>query len=364
MAELRRFSRDALVVCSCGGKEYTARDVIDAALFRGELDSIWREFLCNIRAGKRANELELELDEDAIDEMAELFRYEHDLITAEETERWLEDRGLTLEEFSDYFTRRYWRANAEEKISPEDLDLVLASDELRQLFTTELIFDGKLDELTRQLIWRLAAVAANGEAAIDPKEIAMERERFADRMKIKPSELGNWLDSIGRDEQWLQDTSAMEALFRRTCETILIPDARKKQLAMLRMPLTRFQAEVIEVDSLDAAREALLCIREDGMSMEEVAGDARYPYRQITFRHEEVPPDWQQKFWSVGAGGLLEPLPRGESFELYRITSKNEPNLSETIVQERIDERLLERHFSALARDHVQVRLQGVGSME
>jgi hypothetical protein len=31
--------------------------------------------------------------------------------------------------------------------------------------------------------------------------------------------------------------------------------------------LTRFEMETIELDSLDAAREALLCVREDGMSM-------------------------------------------------------------------------------------------------
>ena len=134
---------------------------------------------------------------------------------------------------------------------------------------------------------------------------------------------------------------------------------------MLRMPLTRFEAEVIEVESLDAAREALLCVREDGMSMQEVAGEARYPYRRITFRHEDVPPNLQQKFWSVGAGDLLEPLPRGEDgFELYRITNKSEPDLSDIIVQERIDERLLEQHFSGLVRDHIDVPMQSALSMQ
>src|SRR6202030_1654460 len=135
MAEIPSVSCDDLVVCVCNGKQYKARDVIDAALFRGELESIWKDFLCKINAEKRAKELELEPDDDAIDEMAEMFRYEYDLITAEETERWLEARGLTLEEFTDYFARRYWRTNIGEKISPEDLDLASASDDLRQLFT-------------------------------------------------------------------------------------------------------------------------------------------------------------------------------------------------------------------------------------
>jgi hypothetical protein len=362
MADIQPISRDRLIVCVCRDREYSARDAIDAALFRGELKSVWKEFLCSIKAAERAKELDLEPDDDAISEMAESFRYEHDLITAEETERWLQDRGLTLEDFSDYFARRYWRKSLGEKISATGTDLVSAPDELRQLFTTELIFAGELDRLTKQLTWRLAALAAKKQEDIDPQQIAAEYRRFLDRNEIQASKLSEWLDQIGRDAQWLEEILAMEAAYRRDYESVLTVEVRNKQLAMLRMPMTRFEAEMIQVESLDAAREALFCIREDGMSMEDVAVEARYPYRRITFRHEDLPPEWQQSFWSVGAGGLLEPLPRGEGFELYRITRKSEPDLSDKIVQERIDQRLLEQHFSALAREHVQKRLQVVSA--
>src|SRR2546430_332427 len=180
MAEIQPVSRDALVVCACRGREYKARDAIDAALFRGELESVWKEFLCKIGAEARAKELDLELDEDAIDEMAELFRYEHDLITAEETELWLEQRGLTLEDFSDYFALRYW-GTAVESISPPDVDLVSAPTELRDLFMVELIIAGELDLLIKKLMWRLAAFAANEAQDVDAKEIAAEQQRVLDR---------------------------------------------------------------------------------------------------------------------------------------------------------------------------------------
>ena len=363
MAEIQPVSRDGLVVCACRGREYKARDAIDAALFRGELESIWEEFLCKINAEARAKELELELDEDAIDGMAELFRYEHDLITAEETERWLEQRGLTLEDFSDYFALCYWRT-AIENISPEDVDLVSAPVELRDFFTVELIFAGELDLLSKQLMWRLAAFDANEAHDVDAKEIAAEQKRFLDRFELKPSKLGAWLGRIGRDEEWLKETLVLEVAYRAVCETVLNPQARKKQLAVLRMPMTRFEAEVIEVESLDAAREALLCIKQDGVTMEEVSAEARYPYRRITFRHEDVPPELQQKFWSVSAGDVLDPLRRGDGFELYRITQKSEPDLTDSIVQERIDDRLLEQHFAQLVRDHVEARLQAATATE
>src|SRR5689334_1917302 len=97
-----------LVVCACGEREYTARDAIDAAMFRGELDAKWKKFLNRVAAESRADELGLDIDDTAISKAAEAFRYHYDLITAEETEAWLANRALTLDDFADYLTREYY----------------------------------------------------------------------------------------------------------------------------------------------------------------------------------------------------------------------------------------------------------------
>lgn len=364
MAPIQSVSGDGLVVCVCGERKYTARDVIDAALFRGTLQPRWAEFLCRSSAEKRAKDLQLELDYVAIEDMAEAFRYAHDLITAEETEQWLSARGRTLEEFSDYFARQYWHTELREKISRVDVDLFSAAAELRQLFTIDLIFSDELGRLSRQLTWRLAALAATGRDRIDPKEIGREREQFLERHKIKASKIAAWLSSIDRDEEWLDEILAMETAYRKTCERVVNAHAQKKQLSMLQLPLTRFEAEVIEVESRDAAKEALMCIQQDGMSMEQVAAEARYPFRRIAFHQQDIPDDLQQKFWAVQPGDLLEPVPRGDGFELYRIIKKAEPELDDAAVRQKIDNRLLEQHFSALAREHVELRLPEVIATE
>jgi hypothetical protein len=357
MGQTQSASLSGLVICACRGKNYNARDLIDSAAFRGELDSSWKQFLIGLKAEERAEELELELDHDAIDAAAELFRYEHDLITAEETERWLAARSLSLEDFTDYFARQHWRSAIDEKIEPNDVDLISAQPELRELFVTELIFSGELDQLNTRLMWRLAALVASGDGHVDPERIGAEGTAFLDRAKITKSEMKEWLTQIGRDEKWLEEMLAMEAAYRSLCEKVLTPEARQKQLASLRMPLTQFEAEVIELESRDAAMEAMLCVRQDGMSMEEVATEARYPYRQVTFLHAEVPDELKQKFWSARAGEVLDPLPRADGFELYRITKKTEPDPSDPKVQARIDAHLLERQISTLTSEHVEMRL-------
>src|SRR5438034_3733162 len=146
-----------LVVCARGDQEYTARDAIEAAIFRGELDEKWNKFLDRVEAERRADELDLDLDESAISAAAEAFRYEHDLITAEETEAWLANRGLTFDDFSDYFARQYCVGVVREGFSPEEIGYAGAAPELRDLFVAELILSGELENMTTKLMCGLDA---------------------------------------------------------------------------------------------------------------------------------------------------------------------------------------------------------------
>src|SRR5262245_52145612 len=137
MSSTESVSPDDVIVCACGSHEYTARDAIDAACFRGELEDRWQTFLRHIAAEERADELDLELDESAISAAAEEFRYRHDLITAEETEAWLAHRGLTFNNFSDYFARQFCVGALEESFSPEQIEYTSADPELREAFVTD-----------------------------------------------------------------------------------------------------------------------------------------------------------------------------------------------------------------------------------
>ncbi len=362
MPSTESMARNDLIVCACQGRNYKARDAIHAALWRGELDGLWGDFLRRLASEKRADELELEFPDGDLDAAAENFRYEHDLITAEETEQWLTARGLSLEDFGDYFARQYCDRQLGEEVTPAKLDYVSADGELRQLFCTDLILSGDLEQFTLQLMWRLAAQMAAKET--DPADLATEEQKFFERHQLDSKKLGDWLGALGRDRQWFDELAAMESAYQARCKTVLLPQARQHELGALRLPLTHFEAEVLEVESRDAAQEALFCVREDGMSMEEVGIEARYPYRQIQFVLEDLPADLQQTFLSVSPGDLLEPMARGEGFELCRITKKVEPLADDPTVQQRIEERLLDRHFSDLVAKHVEHRLGPVSSDE
>jgi len=354
MPSTESVSHHDLIVCACEDQEYTARDAIDAAIFRGELEAKWKEFLEAVEAEKRSDELDLDLDEAAISSAVEAFRYEYDLITAEETEEWLANRGLTLDDFTDYFTRHYCANAFHKEIVPVDVDYQSASRELRESFLTELILSGELDRMTTALMWRLAAHCVEKDP--DPDAIAVAEQKFFDRNEIEPAQLADWLERLGRDSEWFNIMLVIGATYRIRRDTLLVPQARQRGLAALRLPLTRFETEIVEFESRDAAKEALFCVREDGMSMEDVAREGRYPYRRVNLLLEDIPIDTQQRFLCVSTGQVLKPIERGDGFELYRILKKIEPSLDDPRVKSEIDQRLLDRHFSELVSKHVERR--------
>jgi hypothetical protein len=214
--------------------------------------------------------------------------------------------------------------------------------------------------MTSDLIVRLAARCAGKE--LPPDAIVAEKEKFLHRNGIKSAQLANWVEQLKRDSKWLDEMLVIEAAYQKHCDTLLVPEARQRELLALRLPLTRFETEMIEVESLDAAREALFCVREDGMSMEEVAAEGRYPYRRADFILEDLPVDAQHRFLSVSAGEVLQPLAHGDGFELRRILKKIEPQPDDPSVKSRIDQRLLDRHFAELTGKYTQRRLGGVAT--
>ena len=62
--------------------------------------------ICAKRASGR------ETDQSALQARSEEFRISRDLISAEETERWLDERGLILDDFSDFLIREQVSASA------------------------------------------------------------------------------------------------------------------------------------------------------------------------------------------------------------------------------------------------------------
>jgi hypothetical protein len=340
-------ARENRVIFSRGEREFTVREVIDCAVLRGEIDPLWDDFVRLGECDRLASEQGLEPDESAVDAAAIAFRYQYDLITAEETERWLENRGVSLGEFGEYFARKHWgRTYSGTTQVPTSTYQAVAAEE-KDLFLVDLILSGSLDQMAERLSYRIAAHAAENSDE-GAKE---ERARFLTGRKI--TDLTEWLAQFGRDEEWLNEMLAAEASYRRRVAHILTEQALQKELELMRLNLTRFELETVEVDSKDAAAEVAACVRSDGMEMSEIAEEGRYPFHSSEVLLEDVPSEQQQKFLSVKAGTLFDPISRGDGFEVWRVKTRTEPSLQDATIRARLEKRIIDRCFNELLSKYI-----------
>jgi len=289
--------------------------------------------------------LELEADDEEIESRMERFRYDNDLISAEEMEAWLEARGLTTGEFQGYFTRDYWLHFLKEKVAPEEVDLSRIDDDMLGMLECDPFLSRAFGPLAVALSRRLVAHAA-AETPPNEGQVEEERRQFMQRTGLDPDRLQGWLESIGRDQGWLDGMIEKEVSYRLRCESVLTNERLSRGMASLRLTLTRVKLETVEFDSTDAMHEAVLCVREDGLSLEEVAREARYPFTMLDLLADDLDEDARQKLLCASVGELQELSPAPGIFRLCRVLSKTEPDIADASIRSRIEQRILDTHFS------------------
>ena len=333
-----------------GETTVTIGDTICAAHFRGELAATWKRIAAIMEEGESASPP----DDVELQASSEQFRIDRDLITVEETERWLEERGLTLDDFNNFLVRQWIdQAVHGELVGHEVIEYTSAPSDLRDALRIDLLFSGEFDRLATRLGWRSAA-RASAQDRVSDEAIEIERACFYQRSGTNDASLPAWLAGLERDSLWFNQMLELEAVFRRDCDALLTLKARERMLQSLRLPLTQFELEFLELDSLDAAREAIQCVSEDGESMEDVATAACLPFQRVDVRYEDLPEDLQRRLLSAMAGEILQPISNGDGFKLCRLVQKIESDLADEGVRSRVDLRIVERHFSELAARFVR----------
>jgi len=254
---------------------------------------------------------------------------------------------VSLGEFGEFFARKYWGRSYSGATQVPTSTYQTAAVEEKDLFLIDLILSGSLDQMAECLSYRIAAQAdENSEEGAEE-----ERGRFLTARRI--TDLAAWLAQFGRDEEWLNEMFAAEASYRRRVAHILTKQALQKELGPLRLNLTRFELETVEVDSKDAGAEVAACVRNDGMEMSEIAEESRYPFHSSEVLLEDVPSEQQQKFLSVKAGTLFDPIPRGDGFEVWRVKTRTEPSLQDATVRARLEKRIIDRCFNELLSKYI-----------
>lgn len=330
---------------------------MDAAHVRGDLDKRWKELLALDACEEHARAVNAKLDFDVVESLCNEFRYARDIVTAEETERWLSDHLIFPEELQAHFERGFWLSQFEDQMEPEPTNLSAASPEQWNTFRIYLTLSGELENLSRKLSQRIAVAhhALAGRAGL-AEAVQFERERFLNREEIGAHQLTQWIESRGRTLDWLDLQFEFEALFKLGCGETLTAENQKRALSGLSLALIQFEYEILEVDSPEVLKEAHLSITVDEIPTEQLAREYGFPYRKMHSFLEFLPPPLQQPFLSAGVGDVI--LSGEKRHRLFRITKKSEPTIDDPAVQRHLHRRLLGTLLSGLEAQHVEWLLQ------
>src|SRR5262249_34957335 len=100
---------------------------------------------------------------------------------------------------------------------------------------------------------------------------------------------------------------------------------------------------VLALDDADAAREALLCMRLDGLEPTAVASRARRDLRRLSTTLADAPEWLAPHVVRLDEGSVIGPVRHDPGFAVVVVESKREPTLDDPAVRERAEASVVAR---------------------
>lgn len=254
-----------------GGRTYFWEDVVLAGAAWGRWTRLERELRVGIELLARAAGENCAPTPQELDTAITSFRYQRNLISAQETRDWLARWNLHSDEWFDYLRRQFARARMPETDGTDTMnDDASLSSPARALYV-ESVCSGSLERLARDLALRAACLALREEttpgdvtnAEPDPPPWLEDDSilQLACRFGVSPS----------RGRERLSLLAAVERAYNAVRARALIPPALAHEIASHALEWTQVACETVTFEDETAAREAVLCLRADGRTLREVA---------------------------------------------------------------------------------------------
>jgi len=327
---------------------YTWGDVVLASILWGDWEALEREVRGGLACLKRLEEHEDEeevLPEDEVNSAAEEFRYVRDLVAAEDMEAWLEKRGLTAADWLDYIQRSLLIKKWADDLEAIQQEYPVDQDEVDEVMLCDAICGGRAADWAASLAARAAASTWIAEEAPDGTDaLADEHVRpLADalRAKMATRDLPGFLDDV--EPERLNALARLEAAWREFSARQVTPQAIRDQIAANPLDWIRFSLRSVSLQDQDAAREAALCIRQDGLDPAEVAAESGGEFTEGDWYLEEADPALRDHLLGAQEGEVLGPLRLNDGFVVVSVRAKRPPSEDDPALVARASQVLLDR---------------------
>jgi hypothetical protein len=303
------------------GRTYAWEDVLLAAQLRGELGTLERQTRQGLACLKRLAAEAADPPTETVRAAATVFRYDRNLLAAEELEAWLDARGLAISDWNGYLRRLVLRERWEDEVERIEAAFAVGDEEVEAALPAEAICTGFLQRAAERL--------AEDAALADASDAAGQ--------------------SADRAESIATLAQAADAVRAR------VPSAPEvqREVAAHALDWIRIEAETLELEDTEAAREAALCVRVDGRPLTDVADDCGVPARAVVLYLGDADPELQAALASATPGELIGPVARGAGHLLLQLRAKAEPSPEDPELGRRAAAVLAARSIDRELRDRV-----------
>lgn len=330
-------------VFAVGDRSYAWEDVVLGAVLRGDWEPFERSLRRGLACVRRAEAMGDGPSEEALDEAAGEFRYARDLVSAEDMEGWIERRGLDVEAWMGYVLRDLLRRDLAEELEAIEAAYPVDDEDVQAALAAEGLCSGEFSRLAERLAARAAAAerlrdAAPAGSAVEASETdARDPETFP--LDSLPGAIRELSPETLRER--LREMARLEAAFGDFQRAVVTPEAIQAQLAAHRLEWIQLDCRLVNFPAEDVAREAALCVREDGRDLAEVADETRRAFVEGRFFLEDLGASIRDALLAATPGELLGPLAVNGQFALVAVAEKVMPSQSDPQARRRAEERLV-----------------------
>jgi hypothetical protein len=297
-------------VFSAGGHCFTWVEVIEAARARGDWELLQRDLLALLARERDLAAADALPSPAQVGAAAKKFRYEHNLLTADELEEWLSRRDIRVEE---------WMAEMRRSLlEPAAHASAPLSEPADRANWVHAVCSGKLATYARTLAEEVAVHLREQPLTLAPAELAAlpeERERFC-RAQLR--------------------------------EPVLAEAIRDNRVGW-----TRLDVQYLVHANEMVVREAALCVRLDGRELADVAADAGAQFDDTSLLLDDAEPMLRTRLLASGPGELVGPYATQSDHRLVLVVRRVPPRLDDAAVRRRAEETIIRRALAGEVNRHV-----------
>ncbi len=261
------------------------------------------------------------VDEAEIDEAAAEFRYERDLEASETLIAWLTARGLTVE--------AWWEA-------------------VRQS-VLERRFAGQALPPHDRLEDDADATEARHAALVVTDILQAATTALARRAAVAQS-LGRWPPAAGTLDA---GHDVLEAIWVPWRSALMTDDALRQAVARDRLAWLVLDLVQSDWPNIEAAREALSCVRYDARELEDVAREAHAPLAIASRLLADVPDALHDALLNAAPGEFVGPIELPPRWSVALVRAKRAASLDEPLVRAAAERTIESRAATPLVEQHV-----------